>query len=405
VLVVTDRIAASPELISTIRARAARDDIEVSLLVPNPAPAEWHPTHPDRHAKAEEARLVLKETLPELREAAGVPIDGFVSTRHDPMDAIEEQLHDRPVDELILAVTPHHIEGWLHADLPHRAAHLGLPVTTITGDKVLALTDPRAHRRFGPSLGRQMLNKVPEVTFYFWLIKIMCTTVGETAADYLNDNLGFGLTNTTIVAGALLVVLLIFQFRARRYVPGIYWSVVVVISVFGTLITDNMTDRYNVPLTTSTTVFAIVLVIVFAVWFYFERTLSIHTIFTTRREGFYWLAILFTFALGTAAGDLVAEKASLGYGVSIAIFGGVIALIAIAHYVFHANAVLTFWLAYIMTRPLGASIGDFMSQHSKKYGGLGLGTTGTSYIFLACILSLVVWLSITRRDATEAAAA
>jgi uncharacterized membrane-anchored protein len=120
-----------------------------------------------------------------------------------------------------------------------------------------------------------------------------------------------------------------------------------------------------------------------------------------RREAFYWLAILFTFALGTAAGDLVAEKFSLGYGISIAIFGGVIALIALAHYGFKANAVLTFWLAYIMTRPLGASIGDFMSQKSHKYGGLGLGTTGTSYIFLTCILALVAWLTVTRRDATE----
>src|SRR4051812_25811287 len=251
------------------------------------------------------------------------------------------------------------------------------------------------------SLGRRMLNKVPEVTLFFWIIKIMCTTVGETAADYLNDNLGFGLTNTTYVTGALLAVLLVAQFRGRRYVPYVYWSVVVVISVFGTLITDNMTDRYNVPLTTSTPIFAVILAIVFAIWWRFERTLSIHTIFTTRREGFYWLAILFTFALGTAAGDLVAEQLSLGYGVSIAIFGGVIALIAFAYFVLNANAVLTFWLAYIMTRPLGASIGDFMSQHSHKYGGLGLGTTGTSYIFLASILALVVWLTITRRDATE----
>jgi uncharacterized membrane-anchored protein len=181
----------------------------------------------------------------------------------------------------------------------------------------------------------------------------------------------------------------------------VYWSVVVVISVFGTLITDNMTDRYNVPLTTSTPIFAVILAIVFATWWQFERTLSIHTIFTTRREGFYWLAILFTFALGTAAGDLVAEQFSLGYGVSIAIFGGVIALIAVAYFALGANAVLTFWLAYIMTRPLGASIGDFMSQNSHQYGGLGLGTTGTSYIFLGCILALVVWLTITRRDATE----
>ena len=402
VLVVTDKTAVTPELLETIRTRADDRPVEVRLLVPNPAPAEWHPTHPERHAKAEAAQRVLERSLPELREAAGVPIDGFVSTRHDPMDAIEELLHDEPADELIVATTPHHVEGWLHVDLPHRAAHLGLPVTAFNGNGAgVQLGDPRAHRRLGPSIGRRMLNKVPEVTLYFWVIKIMCTTVGETAADYLNTNLGFGLTKTTYVAGALLIALLAAQFRANKYVPGLYWSVVVVISVFGTLITDNMTDRYNVPLTTSTTIFAIVLAIVFAVWWGFERTLSIHTIFTTRREAFYWLAILFTFALGTAAGDLVAEQFSLGYGVSIAIFGGIIALITVAHYGFKLNAVLAFWLAYILTRPLGASIGDFMSQSSKKYGGLGLGTTGTSYIFLGCILALVIWLTVTRRDATE----
>src|SRR3954451_1012833 len=247
---------------------------------------------------------------------------------------------------------------------------------------------------------RQMVNKVPEITLCFWVIKIMCTTVGETAADYLNVNLGLGLTNTTYFTGALLAALLAVQFVLRRYVPGVYWLVVVVISVFGTLITDNMTDRYNVPLTTSTAVFSVILAAVFAIWYAFERTLSIHTIFTTRREAFYWLAILFTFALGTAAGDLVAEKFDIGYGPSIAIWGGAIALITAAHYALKLNAVLAFWAAYILTRPLGASIGDFMSQHSKKYGGLGLGTTGTSYIFLGCILVLVVFLTITKRDQT-----
>src|SRR3954447_11514201 len=250
------------------------------------------------------------------------------------------------------------------------------------------------------STGRRMLNKVPEVTIFFWVIKIMCTTIGETAADYLNETLGFGLTNTTIVAGVLLVALLVVQFWLRRYVPTAYWSVVVVISVFGTLITDNMTDRYNVPLTTSTAVFSIVLASVFAVWYAVERTLSIHTIFTTRREAFYWLAILFTFALGTAAGDLSAEKFDLGYAVSIAIFGGAIGAIAFAHYVLKWNPVLTFWLAYIMTRPLGASIGDELSQNSHRYGGLGLGTTGTSYLFLGCIFGLVAFLTITKRDQT-----
>ncbi len=250
------------------------------------------------------------------------------------------------------------------------------------------------------SLGRTMLNKVPEVTLFFWIIKIMCTTVGETAADYLNVDLGFGLTKTTYVTGALLAALLVAQFRLRRYVPAVYWSVVVVISVFGTLITDNMTDRYNVPLTTSTPIFAAVLVVVFATWYSFERTLSIHSIVTTRRESFYWLAILVTFALGTAAGDLVGEQYSLGYGPSIAIWGCAIAAITAAHFGLKANAVATFWFAYILTRPLGASIGDFMSQHSHKYGGLGLGTTDTSYIFLGCILALVVYLSLTKKDQT-----
>jgi uncharacterized membrane-anchored protein len=250
------------------------------------------------------------------------------------------------------------------------------------------------------SVGRRMLNKVPEVTLYFWVIKILATTVGETAADYLNDTLGFGLSNTTYVTGALLVVLLAFQFRARRYVPAIYWATIVVISVFGTLITDNLTDAHNVALTTSTTVFTIILALVFAAWFASERTLSIHSIVTTRREAFYWLTILFTFALGTAAGDLVAEKAALGYTVSVLIFAGVIALITLAHFVLKLNAVLAFWLAYIMTRPLGASIGDLMSQ-TKHDGGLGLGTTGTSYIFLAIILTLVVFLTITKRDVIE----
>ena len=250
------------------------------------------------------------------------------------------------------------------------------------------------------SFGRQMLNKVPEITLYFWVIKIMCTTIGETAADYLNDTLGFGLSKTTYVSGALLVVLLVLQFRTRRYVPVLYWAVVVVVSVFGTLITDNLTDRYGVPLTTTTTIFAVVLALIFGVWWAVERTLSIHAITTFRRESFYWLAILFTFALGTAAGDLTAEKLDLGYGVSIGVFGGVIALIAFGHYVLKLNPVLTFWLAYIMTRPLGASIGDEMSQRSHKYGGMGMGTTGTSYIFLACITALVLFLSITKRDQT-----
>ncbi len=250
---------------------------------------------------------------------------------------------------------------------------------------------------------QQMLNKVPEVTLFFWIIKILCTTVGETAADFLNSALNFGLTGTSLVMSALLIVVLVFQFRARKYVPSIYWLAVVLISVVGTLITDNLTDNVGISLMTSTIVFAIALAITFAVWYLKEKTLSIHSITTRTRESFYWLTILFTFALGTAAGDLVAERFNVGYLLSAVIFGGLIALISAAYYGIRLNAVLSFWLAYILTRPLGASIGDYMSQ-GKADGGLGLGTTVTSAIFLIVILVLVVYLSATRRDEIQSTA-
>lgn len=244
---------------------------------------------------------------------------------------------------------------------------------------------------------RQMLNKVPEITLAFWLIKILATTVGETAADNLNERLGLGLTGTTYVMGSLLVVALVFQFRVRRYVPALYWLAVVLLSIVGTLITDNLVDNYGVALQTTTIAFSLALAITFAIWFRSERTLSIHTIFTTRREAFYWLAILFTFALGTAAGDLVAEQFSIGYLPSALIFGGAIAAVAIAHFRLGLNAVLAFWIAYILTRPLGASIGDWLSQ-PRADAGLGLGSTWTSVLFLTAILALVSYLTITKRD-------
>src|SRR3954447_6727681 len=173
---------------------------------------------------------------------------------------------------------------------------------------------------------RQMLNKVPEVTLYFWVIKVLCTTVGETASDYLSSNVLLGLTKTTFITGAALLATLVFQFRARKYVPWIYWLGIVLISVVGTQITDNLSDNLGVSLVITTIAFSIVLAFVFAVWWASERTLSIHTIYTSRREGFYWLAVLFTFALGTAAGDLTAERLKLGYWVSALMFGGLIAL-------------------------------------------------------------------------------
>jgi uncharacterized membrane-anchored protein len=250
--------------------------------------------------------------------------------------------------------------------------------------------------------GHTMQNKVPEVTIYFWIIKILCTTVGETAADLLNTNLHLGLTGTTAVMGGLLVLAMILQFRLRSYVPWVYWVAVVLLSIVGTLITDNLTDNLGVSLVTTTIVFAVALATTFLWWYAREKTLSIHSIVTTRREIFYWLAILFTLALGTAAGDLTAERFGIGYWQSALIFAAMIALVTIAHFRFRLGPIAAFWAAYVLTRPLGASLGDFLSQPARN-GGLALGTVGTSALFLALILAMVVFLTVTRRDVIPAA--
>ena len=251
-----------------------------------------------------------------------------------------------------------------------------------------------SHRLAAPS--GQLLNKVPEVTLWFWVVKVLCTTVGESAADFLNVNLNFGLTGVSIVTGILLVVALALQFRADRYAPSRYWTTVALVSVFGTLVTDNLTDSVGVPLEASTVFFGVLLALTFLAWYSSERTLSIHSIFTARREAFYWLAVLFTFALGTATGDLMAEVLGLGYPVTGAIVASLIAVMAIA-WRMGLNPVLAFWFIYILTRPLGASIGDYLSQPSSL-GGLGLGATVTSLIFTVGIVVIVVYLSITKAD-------
>ena len=219
--------------------------------------------------------------------------------------------------------------------------------------------------------------------------------MGETAADYLAVNLGFGLTLTSAIMNVVLIVALVVQFAQKRYVPWTYWLAVVLISIVGTLVTDNLVDNLGVRLETTIAVFTILLIATFAIWFAFERTLSIQTIVTTQREVFYWLAILFTFALGTAAGDLVSEVFDFGYLVTGILFGAVIAAIAFAYYVFELNGILAFWLAYIFTRPLGASFGDLLSQ-PPEYGGLGFGTVVTSLMFLACIVAIVVIMTLMR---------
>lgn len=247
------------------------------------------------------------------------------------------------------------------------------------------------------------LNRVPAVTVEFWLIKLLAVTMGETAADYLAVNLGLGLAATSLLMAIVLIAAIVLQFMQGKYVPWIYWLTVVLISIVGTLVTDNLVDNFGVSLITTTALFSVALAATFAVWYASEKTLSIHTIFNARREGYYWLAILFTFALGTAAGDLVAEHFGLGYVSTGILFAMIIVSLTFGYFFLHLDAILGFWLAYILTRPLGASFGDYFSQPGE-YGGLGFGTILTSALFLALIVLIVGYLSMSGRG-TEAARA
>ncbi len=248
---------------------------------------------------------------------------------------------------------------------------------------------------------KQALVRVPVVTLYFWIIKMMATTVGETGADFLAFNLKLGLLTTSLIMSVFLITVLINQFRLKRYVPSSYWAVVVLLSIVGTLVTDLMVDDLGVSLITATVSFSLLLAIVFAAWHASEHTLAMHSVRTAKRESFYWAAIFVTFALGTAAGDFLAEASGLGYFQSALVFGSAIALIATTYFYAGLNEILAFWMAYILTRPLGASFGDLLSQPTKN-GGLGFGTTGTSIIFLTVIALLIGYLSITRKDQIRA---
>ncbi|WP_208300498.1 hypothetical protein [Mycobacterium sp. DL592] len=247
--------------------------------------------------------------------------------------------------------------------------------------------------------GRTRLSKVPEVTVWFWIIKILCTTVGESFADWINMTLGIGLSATALIFTGVLVAVLVWQLSLPRYVPFVYWLTVVVLSITGTLYTDILTDQLGVPLALSSSAFALALAVVFAVWYARERTLSIHSIVTLPRELFYWLAVLVTFALGTAVGDWTLELTGWSPGISVLLPASLIVVVAIG-WRLGANAVLSFWLAYILTRPLGANLGDWLASPWSQ-GGLGIGTAVTSVVFLAAILATVGYLTASRSDVLE----
>jgi uncharacterized membrane-anchored protein len=232
------------------------------------------------------------------------------------------------------------------------------------------------------------LMRVPEVTLIFWIIKTLSTTVGETGADFLAFGLGWGMPVTTIVMVGLMGVLLYLQFfRFKRYVVANYWTIVVLMSVIGTLITDILVDLAGVSLVALSIAFTVMMLTGFYIWYRNEETLSIHSIDTGKREFYYWVVILLAFALGTGVGDLISEHFALGYDKALLLFAGMITVVTVAYYAFKLNPVTAFWIAYILTRPLGASLGDFMIQ-TPTHGGLGIKMMGVNIVFLTAIVVL-----------------
>ena len=249
-----------------------------------------------------------------------------------------------------------------------------------------------------PSLGRKMLNKVPEITILFWIIKVLTTGMGEVASDFLAHQLDPVIA--VALAGIGLVATLALQFKVRRYVAWIYWLNVIMVSVFGTMAADAVHVGFGIPYLASTVFFVVALAIIFGIWYASEKTLSVHSIYTRRREFFYWATILTTFALGTAAGDMTAATMHLGYFNSGVMFALLIAIPAVGYWMFGMNEIFAFWFAYIVTRPLGASFADWMGVPHDR-GGLGLGTGWVTLCLTIIIIALVGYMTITRKDVKD----
>jgi uncharacterized membrane-anchored protein len=250
----------------------------------------------------------------------------------------------------------------------------------------------------GPAVVRHALSKVPEVTAYFWLTKVLTTGMGETTSDFLAHRLGPA--PAVGLGGIGLVAALALQFAARRYVAWIYWLAVVMVSVFGTMAADVLHVGLGIPYIVSTAFFVVALAAILAVWYASEKTLSIHSIRTRRRELFYWATVLATFALGTAAGDMTATTLRLGYFASGVMFTALICVPALAHWRLGMNAIFAFWFAYIVTRPVGASFADWMgASHSRS--GLGWGTGRVSLVLAVLIVVCVGYLTMARKHGED----
>ncbi len=244
-------------------------------------------------------------------------------------------------------------------------------------------------------MNKELLNRVASLGILFWVIKIVSTTVGETAADYVSVNLKLGLTNTMILMGVITLLVVVWNFRQKRYSPPSYWSLIVMMSIEGTLITDFLVENLGISLLVLDVVFAIAMALVFVLWYKKEGTLSIHEITNDSREKFYWIIVLTTFALGTGVGDTVSEFLNVGYLYSLFIFGAIFILAGVLNYFKTISSVLAFWIAFIVTRPIGASLGDLLIQDPKD-GGLGISIVVVNVIFFAVIIASVAYLTVRR---------
>lgn len=241
----------------------------------------------------------------------------------------------------------------------------------------------------------QILTKVPKLTVYFWIIKIITTALGESTSDFMVNTISPYVA--VMIGFIILVVALVWQFSVQRYVPIVYWCAALAVSIAGTMGADVVHVGFGVPYISSALLYLIALVLVFIYWYKSEHTLSIHSIHTRMREGFYWAAVLMTFALGTATGDLTAFTFHLGFLTSAILFIAIFAIPCVLYWVFRVNAIFTFWFAYIFTRPIGASFADWFGK-SHVMGGLGFGDLTVSAILLTLFVILVLYISIFRKD-------
>ena len=298
----------------------------------------------------------------------------------------DAEISDRPLTE-------HLLERPTHAPAPARSARSSLTIYRRTlGGELRPVPGTPGRRR----QGRRAVCKVPEIiTVYFWIVKGLSTAMGESTSDYLVHRVHP--VSAVLLGFVGFLVALALQFAMRRYLAWTYWFAVVMVGVFGTMAADVLHVGFGVPYVASATLFAVVLAAVFLIWQRSEGTLSIHSITTQRRELFYWATVVATFALGTAAGDLTAYTLHLGYLLSIVLFTAVIAIPAIGYWRFGWDPILAFWFAYVVTRPLGASIADWMGKPSSV-GGLGWGQGRVSLSLTALIIGFVGYLAVSRRD-------